>query len=357
MVGLNPLLSQVQGAHRYTFTSPIEPTEPTPPTISSNNSNLTNIGAISPPSDPSSYEHANINEQFVILGIQNIGVGSPGKNVKDFIMNKISSFDPNNVDRNDWKDWGKEFVEAFCKDNDIDPTFLTEEFIADVIKELQTEIDASWQDSLFGPDTLKALVDTINGDKLDLITELKSSLTTEKEKNDFLAKWNEILKYYEELSDFNYRSIDNLKIDTFQNNGISSGNAINLANKARSVASRMNSRGRCKKGVRLAFEAAELGTITGESAYMAASQLAKRRDFKEVAVSQEQLRMLPPGAVIVWDKGGGAGVSAAGKKHGHIEVSLGNGQAASDYVGRIMTSRGPGVGYRVFMPLDDPPQN
>ena len=122
-----------------------------------------------------------------------------------------------------------------------------------------------------------------------------------------------------------------------------------LAKAALSVDSQMSGTGRCKKGVRLALEAAGLGTIGGLSAYMAAPQLAKKTDiFTEVTVSRQQLLQLPKGSVIVWNNGGGAAVGDAGREHGHIEISQGNGQATSDYTGAININRP--VSYRVFVP-------
>ena len=88
---------------------------------------------------------------------------------------------------------------------------------------------------------------------------------------------------------------------------------------------------------------AKVGINTsGASAYMAADQLAKNPKVKEIKVSQADLPKLPPGAIVVWDKG-------PGHEHGHISIALGNGKEASDLVRNQITNYG--TSFRVFMPL------
>lgn len=83
---------------------------------------------------------------------------------------------------------------------------------------------------------------------------------------------------------------------------------------------------------------------SGASAYMAADQLAQSDKLKEVSgVSQDDLKKLPPGAVVVWDRGGN-------HEHGHISVSLGDGREASDIIRQQTTNYG--TAYRVFLPND-----
>jgi hypothetical protein len=166
----------------------------------------------------------------------------------------------------------------------------------------------------------------------------------------FDTNWQKITDFYKEISNFEYHPDDYEKkdLEKFAPTVPSTAMGARLAKVALSVDAQMSGTGRCKKGVRLAFEAAGLGTIYGVSAYMAAPQLAKRSDFKEVSVSREQLRQLPAGAVIVWNNGGGSAVSDAGREHGHIEISQGNGRATSDYTGDININRP--VSYRVFIP-------
>ena len=122
-----------------------------------------------------------------------------------------------------------------------------------------------------------------------------------------------------------------------------SGSGEKLAHAARQVAGRMGSTGWCYKGVADAVGQALGVQLTGGSAYMAADQLTASGKFKEVSVSPEQLKELPPGAVVVWGK-------TAESPHGHISVALGNGQEASDHVQSQMTSLRGHRNYRVFMP-------
>jgi len=80
---------------------------------------------------------------------------------------------------------------------------------------------------------------------------------------------------------------------------------------------------------------------SGASAYMAADQLANNPKVKEVNVSPQDFKKLPPGAIVVWDKG-------AGHPHGHISVALGNGKEASDVIRDQITNYGTKP--RVFIP-------
>ncbi len=97
----------------------------------------------------------------------------------------------------------------------------------------------------------------------------------------------------------------------------------------------------CKRGVRMAFEKNGM-TLTGVSAYMAADQLAKNKNFHEAqGLSRQDLRDLPPGATVVWNKG-------KGHPHGHISIAQGNGREASDVM-RNQIVNYPSS-YRVFLP-------
>ncbi|MGE4203104.1 MAG: hypothetical protein AB7J86_20800 [Vulcanimicrobiota bacterium] len=81
--------------------------------------------------------------------------------------------------------------------------------------------------------------------------------------------------------------------------------------------------------------------VHGASAYMAADQLAGNPKFREVRVPANQLRNLPPGAVVVWNRG-------AGHPHGHISIALGDGREASDKIRNQITNYG--TSFRVFLP-------
>ncbi len=117
---------------------------------------------------------------------------------------------------------------------------------------------------------------------------------------------------------------------------------VHLAETARDVATAQNSTGWCFKYAAQSIAAATGVQLSGESAYMAADQLAASDKFKEITVSPDQLKELPPGAVVVWGQ-------TDQSPHGHISVSLGNGQEASDHVQEQMTSLRGATNYRVFV--------
>lgn len=122
-----------------------------------------------------------------------------------------------------------------------------------------------------------------------------------------------------------------------------SGFGEKLARDARRIAeSGVAGSGRnCKRGVRMAFEKNGM-SLTGVSAYQAADQLARNKNFHEAkGLSRQELRELPPGATVVWNRG-------KGRPHGHISIAQGNGREASDVM-RNQIVNYP-TSYRVFLP-------
>ena len=82
------------------------------------------------------------------------------------------------------------------------------------------------------------------------------------------------------------------------------------------------------------------------SAYQMGGVLAKNKDFQEITINNENdLKKLPAGCIVVYDRGA-AGYSS---KHGHIEVTLGDGTACSD--GRTYNMRYD-QNMRVFVPVE-----
>jgi len=102
--------------------------------------------------------------------------------------------------------------------------------------------------------------------------------------------------------------------------------ANNLANDVKNNAE-SQSTGYCAKYVSDAISRTGLGIISGH-AYQCADSLRSDSNFKEIKVAGEDLKALPAGFVIVYDRGA-AGYSA---DYGHVEVTLGDGRAASDFV-------------------------
>ena len=108
-----------------------------------------------------------------------------------------------------------------------------------------------------------------------------------------------------------------------------------LAAKAQQVASQLNSRGKCAKGVRIALNTMGIAVTPVESAYQFAGQFAKRRDMKEVAYADRQ-----EGDIVVFDR-------TDAKPHGHVAIQLANGKQACDFVGNDANPDKYG-GVRVF---------
>ncbi len=99
--------------------------------------------------------------------------------------------------------------------------------------------------------------------------------------------------------------------------------------------------GWCFKWVRQALERNGVRGVGGASAYMGADQLARNPKFREVSIPPSQFKSLPPGAVVVWNKG-------PGHPHGHISIALGDGREASDKIRNQITNYGTSA--RVFLP-------
>ena len=102
--------------------------------------------------------------------------------------------------------------------------------------------------------------------------------------------------------------------------------AKKLAQNAKSHAG-ASSQKRCAKFVSDAIEASGIQVTRGH-AYQMENNLRNNPNFKEVKVSQSELTSLPAGCILVYPKGA-AGYSS---KYGHIEITLGNGKAASDFI-------------------------
>lgn len=84
--------------------------------------------------------------------------------------------------------------------------------------------------------------------------------------------------------------------------------------------------------------------LEGESAYMAAHQLALCPKVREVKIAKkEQLDSLPRGAIAVWDRNDH-------HRYGHISISLGNRKEVSDVVRDQLIDYGSS--FRVFVPSD-----
>lgn len=109
---------------------------------------------------------------------------------------------------------------------------------------------------------------------------------------------------------------------------------------AEKTANRINTPGWCLKGVNDTMQAMGMPVTRRASAYMALPDFQKSDRFQEIKVSRDQLKSLPAGAVVIWDKG-------AGLPHGHISVALGNGREASSTVRNQLNLK---TNFHVFVP-------
>ena len=98
----------------------------------------------------------------------------------------------------------------------------------------------------------------------------------------------------------------------------------------------------CATYVKNAIQNSGLGAYEYGDAYECANILKRNKNFKEISTKGLDLSTLPAGCVLVYDKG----VAGYSSKYGHTEITLGNGQAASDGVTNNIRQ-----GARVFVPV------
>lgn len=98
----------------------------------------------------------------------------------------------------------------------------------------------------------------------------------------------------------------------------------------------------CATYVKNAIQSSGLGAYEYGDAYECANILERNKNFKEISTNGLDLSTLPAGCVLVYDKG----VAGYSSKYGHTEITLGNGQAASDGVTNNIRQ-----GARVFVPV------
>ena len=88
------------------------------------------------------------------------------------------------------------------------------------------------------------------------------------------------------------------------------------------------STGWCATYVKRAIQRVGLGEYIKGDAYECADILSRNPNFKEVKVYGGDLRRLPAGCIIVYDRG----VAGYDRDAGHIEITTGTGCAVSDFV-------------------------
>lgn len=115
-----------------------------------------------------------------------------------------------------------------------------------------------------------------------------------------------------------------------------------FAAQAEKTANGINTPGWCLKGVNDTMQAMGIPVKREASAYMALDDFQNNPRFQQVNVSKDQLKSLPAGAVVVWDKG-------PKNPHGHISVALGDGREASSVVRPQLTLS---TNFHVFLPKE-----
>ena len=127
---------------------------------------------------------------------------------------------------------------------------------------------------------------------------------------------------------------------TYEYDNYNSYKGNRIADEAYYEASSRGTYGWCYNAVADAVERVTGRFLWGAHAYQAADQFASSSHFYEVW--GRDLRTLPAGSIVVWGQGS--------SRSGHISVSLGNGQEASDHIANQMTYHYGGASARVFLP-------
>ncbi len=119
-----------------------------------------------------------------------------------------------------------------------------------------------------------------------------------------------------------------------------------LANRlAQDIASHVcsGSTGYCAKYVSNSLERLGISGARGD-AWQLKNSLRVNPHFKEIDVASVDVKKLPAGCILVYDRGAG-GYS---RKYGHVEITLGNGKAASDFINNNIVSTS---NMTVFVPV------
>ena len=88
------------------------------------------------------------------------------------------------------------------------------------------------------------------------------------------------------------------------------------------------SSGKCAKYVKNAIQACGLGKYEYGDAYQMTGILRKNSHFKEISPNSVNVKDLPAGCVIVFDRG----MYEYSDKYGHVEITTGDGRGVSDGV-------------------------
>lgn len=102
--------------------------------------------------------------------------------------------------------------------------------------------------------------------------------------------------------------------------------------------------GYCARSVKNAICAAHLGSYKSGHAYQMTSILRNNKNFKEISAQEVNVKDLPAGCILVYDKG----TQGYSKNYGHTEITTGDGRAVSDGITQNLTKQPSSV----FIPVE-----
>ncbi len=100
--------------------------------------------------------------------------------------------------------------------------------------------------------------------------------------------------------------------------------------------------GRCAAHVKTAIQNAGLGDYVSGHAYQMDTILEKNPNFKQISAEGVDLKKLPAGCILVYERG----VSRYSSQYGHVEITFGNGTAGSGGITHNLRA-----GAKIFVPV------
>ena len=141
--------------------------------------------------------------------------------------------------------------------------------------------------------------------------------------HDFVSEYNPVSV---NNGDVFAKSDENYKTDNLSLYGYNAFKGKKLANIAKSRV--VGWTGYCAAYVKNAIKAANLGPYIPGDAYEMTNILKYNNNFKEISPNYIDVKDLPAGCILVYDKN----VQGYSKKYGHTEITTGDGRAVSDGV-------------------------
>ncbi len=140
---------------------------------------------------------------------------------------------------------------------------------------------------------------------------------------------------------FNYTISNNNNPGFWKKIGYNISSGLRLARTAMSKA--VGFTGYCARYVKNAIASCGLGKYVSGNAYEMIRILRNNKNFKEIPAQGVNPNTLPPGCILVYERG----VSGYSSKYGHTEITTGDGRAVSDGV----TNNIRGNITAIFMPV------